>query len=203
MMLTSSVNHKDSYFEYPVLTKIRGETTYETIHHLKNELKANASFVPTNLGGVNLGYFCMILTHAEYHLIAPVDSFTRPPNPGVFVPNQAGMATQNSNREDTHRLTKNIYLETLLLKQNIVQKIIKSLDTRYLAALRNPVTRKITPLVPTILDFLYGHYGRITPQQLDNTTTTVKSMTYDPSQPIDLIFNFINDLVKYTRAAEA
>ena len=28
-------------------------------------------------------------------------------------------------------------------------------------------------------------------------------MTYDPAQPIDIIFNSINDLVKYARAAEA
>ena len=52
------------------------------------------------------------------------------------------------------------------------------------------------PLVPTILDFLYDNYGRITPQQLDNKTTIVKSMTYDPDQPIDLIFNSIDNLVK-------
>ena len=59
------------------------------------------------------------------------------------------------------------------------------------------------PLVPTILESLYNNYGRITPQQIDNKTTTVKSMIYNPSQPIDIIFNAINDLVEYARAAKA
>ena len=59
------------------------------------------------------------------------------------------------------------------------------------------------PLVPTILDFLYDNYGHITPQQLDNKTTIVKSMTYDPAQPIDLIFNSIENLVEYAREDDA
>ena len=69
MTSTSSINHKDSYFEHPVLTKIRGEPTYETQHHLKNKLKANESSVPRKLGGSNNGYLGMILMPAEYHRI--------------------------------------------------------------------------------------------------------------------------------------
>ena len=76
MTSTSSVNYKDSYFENPVLTAIRGEPTYETLHHLKNELKANASSVSTTLGGGNHGYLGMILTLAEYRRAAPTYLFT-------------------------------------------------------------------------------------------------------------------------------
>ena len=64
MAPTSSVNYKESYFKHPVLTAIRGEPTYETEHHLKNERKENASSVPTTLGGGNHGYLGMILTPA-------------------------------------------------------------------------------------------------------------------------------------------
>ena len=52
------------------------------------------------------------------------------------------------------------------------------------------------------LDFIYN-YGSIAPQKLDNKTTTVKAMIYDPAQLIDIIFNSINDLVEYARYAEA
>ena len=113
------------------------------------------------------------------------------------------MAAQISSAEDTHRLTKKLYLETLLLKQTIIQQIIKSVDPKYLSALRNPVTGKITTLVPTILNFLHDNYRRITPQQLDNKITTFKSLTYNPARPINIIFNSIDNLVKYARAAEA
>ena len=104
------MNYKDFYFEHPVLTKIRGEPTYEALHHLKNELKANASSVPTTLGGGNHGYLDMILTPAGYHRIPPENQFARPPNPGVLVHNPSGTAAQIASAEDTHPLTKKLYL---------------------------------------------------------------------------------------------
>ena len=174
MTLAASVNYKYSYFDHPVLTTILGEPTYETLHHLKNELKANASSVPTTLGGVNRGYLGMLLTPAEYRRILPNDPFTRPPNPGVLVPNPNGTAAQIASAENHLRLTKKLYLDTLLLERTFIQQIIEAIDTKYISALRNPVTGQITPLVPTILEFLHNNYGRITPQQLDNKTTTIK-----------------------------
>ena len=100
MTSTSSINCKDSYFENPFLTAIRGEPTYETLHYLKNELKANTSLVQTTLVGGNHGYLGMILTPAEYLRIAPTDPFTWPPNPGVLVPNPSGMAAQIASAEN-------------------------------------------------------------------------------------------------------
>ena len=76
MTLTSSVKYKDSYFKHPVLTRIRGEPTYETLHHLKNELTHNASSDPMTLGDGNHGYLYIIRTPIEYHHIAPDNPFT-------------------------------------------------------------------------------------------------------------------------------
>ena len=145
----------------------------------------------------------MVFTPAEYRPIAPTDPFTQPRNPGILVPNLNSTAAQIACAENNHCLTKKLYLKTLLLQQTFIQQIIEAVDTKYLAALRNPVTGQITPLVPTILDFLHNNYERITPQQLDEKTTTVKTMVYDPDQLINIIFNSINNLVEYARAAEA
>ena len=106
MKSTSSVNYKDSYFEHPVLTEIHGEPTYETLHHLKNELKVNASSVPTTLVCSNHDYLGMILTPVEYCRIVPTDPFTRPPNLGVLVPNPIGTSAQTASADNTHHLTK-------------------------------------------------------------------------------------------------
>ena len=124
MTLTSSVNYKDSYFEHRVIIKIRGELTNETLHHFKNELKSNASSVSTILVGGNHGYLGVILTPVEYHRIAPADLFIRPPNLGVLVPNPAGTAAQIASSEYSHRLTKILYLDNLMLKRTILQQII-------------------------------------------------------------------------------
>ena len=94
MTSTSSVNYKDSHFECPVLTMIHREPIYETLHHLKNELKENASSVPTNLGGGNNGYLGMVFTPEDYHRISPNKPFTRLSNPGVLVSNPNSTAAQ-------------------------------------------------------------------------------------------------------------
>ena len=122
MTSTYSVNYQDSYFKHPFLTKIRGEPTYETLHHLKNELKSNASSVPTTLGSSNHGYLGMILTTAEYLRISPTETFTQPPNLGFLVSNPVGTAAQIASAEKNHCLTKKIYLETLLLETNFHPK---------------------------------------------------------------------------------
>ena len=136
MTSTSSVNYKDSYFKHPFLTAIRGEPTYETLHHLKNKLKANASSFPTTLVGGNHGYLGMILTPADYFRIAPTDPFTRPPNTGVLVPNPVGTAAQIASTENNHCLTKKLYLDTLLLERTFIQKIIEAIDTIYYGPLK-------------------------------------------------------------------
>ena len=55
-------------------------------------------------------------------------------------------------------------------------QIIEAIDNEYLAAIRNHVTGKITPLVPNILEFLHNNCGRITPHKLDDKTSTIKAM---------------------------
>ena len=130
MTSTSSIKCKESYFKHLFLTKIPGEPTYETLHHLKNELKANESYVPTTFGGGNNGYLEVILTPADYHRIASANPFTRPPNLGVLVPNLGGTAAQIISAEDTHCLTKKLHLETLFIKLTINQKTIESVDTK-------------------------------------------------------------------------
>ena len=122
---------------------------------------------------------------------------------GRLVPNPDGTADQISSAENNHRFTKKLYLETLLLERTFIQQNIEAFVTKYLAALRNPVTVQITLLVPTILKYLHNNYGRIAPQQLKDKTTTVKKLIYDPSQPIDIIFNYIDNLVEYAREPEA
>ena len=50
---------------------------------------------------------------------------------------------------------------------------------------------------------MHNNYGRITQQQIDDKKTTAKSMIYDPDETIYIMFNALDDLVEYARAAEA
>ena len=48
--MTSDINYKDTLFKQANLTPIRGKPTFETLHKLRNEIKANDKAVYSNLG---------------------------------------------------------------------------------------------------------------------------------------------------------
>ena len=81
MTKDSHANYVDTYFEYKSLTKIHGEPTYESLKKLKDELKANAASVNSDLGGGLYGHLDLILQEDEYHAISAIP-YQRPEHPG-------------------------------------------------------------------------------------------------------------------------
>ena len=79
--MTSTVNYRDTHFERDNLTPIPGKPTYETVHKLWNEIKANARPVYLRLSGGSYGHLGHVLTAAQYADISTT-VFTRPAHPG-------------------------------------------------------------------------------------------------------------------------
>ena len=84
MQTNTNVNYIELYFEYKEVTKIHGEPTYETVHHLHNQIKANAASVRSNLGGGAFGHLGLVVSAAQYALVSNA-LFVRPPHPGILV----------------------------------------------------------------------------------------------------------------------
>jgi hypothetical protein len=40
-MISSGINYRETYFEFPELTKLQGKPNAESLYKLRNELKAN------------------------------------------------------------------------------------------------------------------------------------------------------------------
>ena len=53
-------------FEYPVLTKIEGQPTFQTLKLIKDEIKCNAAAIYSDLGGGIAGHLGLVLSPAEY-----------------------------------------------------------------------------------------------------------------------------------------
>lgn len=60
-MVSSAINYKDIYFERKDLKRIHKEPTFETLHDLEKDLKANAQSVPSTLDGGRFGHLGLIL----------------------------------------------------------------------------------------------------------------------------------------------
>ena len=71
MATSGAINYRDS-FEYPDLTRIHGEPTFETIKVVEDELKANAQTVYSSLGGGQHGHFGLVITPFEYSRISNI-----------------------------------------------------------------------------------------------------------------------------------
>ena len=80
-MTSTNINYVETYFEYPTLTRIHGAPTYDTLKTLKDQLKANATSVTSDLGGGNHGHLGLVLDTLEYNNVSPVP-YDRPLHPG-------------------------------------------------------------------------------------------------------------------------
>ena len=83
-MATSSsgggIDYRSIFFAHPTLTPIQGEPDADALITLKNQLKANASSVPSNLGGGNHGHLGLVLSPAAYALVSNT-AFVTPAHP--------------------------------------------------------------------------------------------------------------------------
>ena len=92
--MTNSIQSVDdirSVFPEPIVHKIIGEPTCETIKAVHVILKSNVASIPTTLGGGNHGHLGLVLQLALYTVVTG-SNFTAPNNPGA-TPNIPKAAT--------------------------------------------------------------------------------------------------------------
>ena len=83
---SGSINYRES-LEIPVLTKIQGGPTADSLILLKRELKVNASSVYSNIGGLTHGNLFLVISPTQYNLLSNA-AFIRPLHPDtITIPN--------------------------------------------------------------------------------------------------------------------
>ena len=83
-MSAANINLNELYFEYKVLPRVAGEPTFNVLHEILKQLKANASAVPCTLGGGANGYSGMLVSATKYATLAPGSPFVPPTMPGAL-----------------------------------------------------------------------------------------------------------------------
>ena len=98
-MTSGAVDFAASYFKYKTPTPISGAPTNKTLKRLKQELRANASSVESDLGGGDHGYLGLVLDDVEYATVSPT-AFTAPTYPtALTIPTNATQVEALSLRE--------------------------------------------------------------------------------------------------------
>ena len=106
-------------------------------------------------------------------------------------------------KQAQHTEQVQLYNECNNLEQALWQQIVKVIEDSYLTALQNRQTNTIDVTIPVILDYLFSNHGHVTPTMLLQEEKLVKEMFYDPTHPIDVIFNKVEDLSNLAAAARA
>ena len=186
------VDLKQTFFDYPELSKISGEPTLGSLMTLRNELKANAQSVSTTLGGGANGHLGLVLPAQAYGLIAPGTPYIRPVLPVMDISNTDTqyIIAQKRLEYDTSLA---LYREFVAMEIILIQQIVNAIDGKYLKAIRSKTTNKINKIIPDILTYLFETYGDVSPQELMGLRSQIENMTFDPTEPVDAVFTEIED----------
>jgi hypothetical protein len=199
-MTSNNIDYINRHFQFPELSKIHGEPTYEALQIIKDELKANATSVQSSLGGGANGHLGLILTPVEYARISNT-GYTAPPFPTLVIPpNATGPIISQANREFIENMR--VYRETLDVGKALIRQIVAAIDSKYLKTLRNDNTNTITRPIPDVLTYLFNRYGKVTPDRLSQKELEVRSHVYNLQEPLVSLFDQVEDLKKLGDAAQ-
>ena len=192
---------KDTYFQHKVLTRVHGQPHYESLKILLDELKANASSVPSTLGGGAYGHLGLLLTATRYATLSPTP-FTVPNNPGPFAPPAAGTGPQIEAAKDVWRDEKTTFELCQATEKALIAQVVDAVDATYLAALRNADTSRYGDSIRLLVEHLFSTYGKITPQQIKIREGQVFNMSFNMNLPVDAVFNAVDDLYELSDHAQ-
>ena len=202
-MSTSNINLNELYFEYKVLPRIVGEPTFNNLHEILKQLKANTCAVPCTLGGGANGYLGMLVSPPKYATVAPGTPFVAPAMPGALVINPTDTQYQIAITKTLYETALREHQTYILMQRALISLIQKCIDPKYTNAVRNRTTGQLPGDIRLIMTHLFTTYGKITEHELQEKYDETLKLTYDVNEPIDIIFNAVEDLCEVAELAES
>ena len=159
-MAAGAVNYAASYFKFKTPTPIIGAPTHKTLKQLKQELRANASSVESDLGGGDHGYLGLVLDDPEYATISATE-FEAPNYPAALTIPRGSTQVEALNLRKQHKESKRAYLECKNVEKALQRHIQDAIEDKYLESMVNEDTQLIQEDIPTVLQYLFDTYGKI------------------------------------------
>jgi hypothetical protein len=196
-MTASTLDELIAGFPHFSLPKVTGEPTFEDLKVIQRLLNTNAMIVSSYVGGGRHGHLCIIMMNEEYFVIA-ADVFPLPNNPGappeVVVGMMAALITELT---QLHREATQVYRTYHNVDQAIKKLILEVFDDAYLNALSNEVVGYANFTSLDLLTHLLTFYAMIAPTERTQNYERLNT-PYDPNQPIETLFQQIQDARAFT-----
>jgi predicted metalloprotease len=183
--------------------KIRGEPNYQKLTKLHDDIKANASSIPSRLGGGAHGYLGVVLTAAAYAAtIAPaVALFVVPPDPGPLAVIPAGAAAAvREQLIDEHKEATRQMKEYESVTKALRKQIVSSIEETYIKPLKTRNNGYNAVSVESMMTYLFTAYGNIDDESIMvNEKKMIES--WDGSSPFENVIERIDECVDFAEAA--
>ena len=101
----------------------------------------------------------------------------------------SSLAIAIAQQKAVHEETTRRFHECQAVEQALRQQLIAAIEPDYLEALRDPITCMLQETIPNIKEYLLETFGHITPQELADREEEIKNFAYDPTKPVDTVFN--------------
>jgi hypothetical protein len=191
-MTASTPDELIAGFPHSSLPKVTGEPTFEDLNVIRRLLNTNAMSVSSYVGGGRHGHLGIIMTNEEYFAIAS-DVSPLPGNPGASLEVVAGMtAAVVAELTRLYREATHVYRTYHNVDQTIKKLLIEAFDDAYLNALSDEVVGYANCTSLDILTHLLTYYAMIAPTELTHNYERLNT-PYDPNQPIETLFQQIQD----------
>ena len=170
-----------------------------SIRTLKRELYANATSVPTSLGGGNHGHLGLITTAAEYAIItgAGVPAFIPPAQPVALI--LAGTAEVRAQQIETYKGHKEAHKTFTAISTLLKKQIIEAVPSEYIASLADDLLGYTNVTAHVMLQTLTTNYGTITQDDLEDNYEKL-SAPWDPNSPIETVFTLVTSCRQFATA---
>ena len=168
MTASTGINYRETYFEYPELTKIHGEPNSESLFKLRNELKANAQSVYSNLSDGAHGHLALVISDAQYAIITAAP-FIRPVHPGTLIIPDGTTGPMATVMKEAYLEHLRLFREVQGVDKALIQQIVQTVETPYyLASICDRSSNSLCGTVHQVLEHLQTVYGRVSPQMLED-----------------------------------
>jgi hypothetical protein len=191
-MTASTPDELIAGFPHSSLQKVTGEPTFEDLKVIRRLLNTNTMSVASYEGGGHHGHLGIIMTNEEYFAVA-VDVFPVPNNLGPSAAVVAGMAAAViAETTRLHKEATQVYRTYHSVDQDIKKLIFESFDDAYLNALSEEIVGYANCTSLQLLTHLLTYYAMIYPTELTHNDERLNA-PYDPNQPIETLFQKIQD----------
>ena len=189
-------------FPHKTINVIEGTPTFSALQEIQIQLNANAASVQSDLGDGLLGLLYLTVTPATYNTLSAIP-FIPPVNPGALPQfNVRATSREVAAARAEHEHNLRIFREFHNTDKALKSLLIGAVDDMYIKALRHRITGYAQVSTRQILDHLYLHYGKLTPQDLQINDSRMKT-PYNPHEPIENLYEQIEKAVEVASAALA